>query len=77
MDKTLPLAQGHATISDIAYYDVNFIGYGTSTAETYEQMKRRHQGLNYLFYDGHAQGIEWESFFPQRSDIINRTIMWP
>lgn len=49
----------------------------TVTDEMFEEQKRRHQGLNYLFYDSHVEGLEWESFIANFSAITNRTVSWP
>ena len=54
-----------------------------TTAET-EAYKRRHLGLNYLFYDAHVESLEWEVFNAAATasnnaggGLHNRTLMWP
>lgn len=51
--------------------------YYGATAEEGAANKRRHQGHNYLFYDGHVEGIEWETVDAQITSMWNRTVMWP
>jgi prepilin-type N-terminal cleavage/methylation domain-containing protein/prepilin-type processing-associated H-X9-DG protein len=45
--------------------------------EEIEANRRKHQGHNYLFYDGHVEGVEWETMNAQHTQMYNRTVMWP
>jgi prepilin-type N-terminal cleavage/methylation domain-containing protein/prepilin-type processing-associated H-X9-DG protein len=51
-------------------------GSGMSQEEV-EANRRKHQGHNYLFYDGHVEGVEWETMNAQHTQMWNRTVMWP
>ena len=50
---------------------------GNLTLEQYIAVKHRHNSLRQLFYDGHGESMEWETFYPNRDAIWNRTVMWP